>query len=38
MEICKHQAPQQLEVEPGHYVVCHLFNEDMMKEPHGKEE
>ena len=23
-EICKHQVPVQREVEPGHYVVCHL--------------
>ena len=27
MEICKHQAPVQKEIEPGHYVVCHLFND-----------
>ena len=27
MEICKHQVPVQKEIEPGHYVVCHLFND-----------
>ena len=27
MERCKHEAPVQKEVEPGHYVVCHLYNE-----------
>ena len=27
MEICKHQAPVQKEIEPGHFVVCHLFND-----------
>ena len=26
MEICKHQAPVQKEIEPGHFVVCHLVN------------
>ena len=26
-ERCKTEAPQQREVEPGHYVVCHLFDE-----------
>ncbi|MBE6720333.1 MAG: ABC transporter ATP-binding protein [Ruminococcaceae bacterium] len=30
MEICKHQVPEQKEIEPGHYVVCHLY--DDMKE------
>ena len=24
-ERCKTEAPQQREVEPGHYVVCHLY-------------
>ena len=28
MECCKHEAPQQKEVEPGHYVVCHLFDDE----------
>lgn len=27
MEICKVTAPKQREIEPGHSVVCHLFNE-----------
>ena len=27
MEICKSQAPEQREIEPGHYVVCHLFDD-----------
>ncbi len=26
-EKCKHEVPVQKEVEPGHFVVCHLFNE-----------
>ncbi len=26
MEICKSVAPQSKEIEPGHTVVCHLFN------------
>ena len=26
-EKCKKEIPVQKEVEPGHYVVCHLFNE-----------
>ena len=26
MERCKHEAPVQKEVEPGHYVVCHLYD------------
>ena len=25
-ERCKHEAPVQREVEPGHYVVCHLYD------------
>ena len=25
MERCKHEAPVQREIEPGHYVVCHLY-------------
>ena len=28
MERCKVEAPQQREIEPGHYVVCHLFDEE----------
>ena len=27
MEICKHQVPEQKEIEPGHYVVCHLYDD-----------
>ena len=27
MEKCKHEVPVQKEVEPGHYVVCHLYDE-----------
>lgn len=27
MEKCKKVAPVQKEVEPGHYVVCHLYND-----------
>ena len=27
MEICKNIPPEQKEIEPGHYVVCHLYNE-----------
>ena len=26
-ERCKHEVPQQREVEPGHFVVCHLYDE-----------
>lgn len=26
MERCKTEAPQQKEIEPGHYVVCHLYD------------
>ena len=28
MEKCKHEAPVQKEIEPGHYVVCHLYDND----------
>ena len=27
MERCKYEAPIQREIEPGHYVVCHLYDE-----------
>jgi len=27
MDICKTEAPQTRELEPGHLVVCHLYNE-----------
>ena len=26
MEICKHFAPEFIEVEPEHYCSCHLYN------------
>ena len=26
MERCKHEAPVQKEVEPGHFAVCHLYD------------
>ena len=28
MERCKHSVPQQKEIEPGHFVVCHLFDDE----------
>ena len=28
MEICKHIAPEYREVEEGHYVACHCYNEE----------
>ena len=27
MEKCKHEVPVQREIEPGHYVVCHLYDD-----------
>ena len=27
MERCKHEAPVQKEVEPGHFAVCHLYDQ-----------
>ena len=27
MERCKEETPVQREVEPGHYVVCHLYDD-----------
>ena len=27
MEICKTVTPEQKEIEPGHYVVCHLYDD-----------
>ena len=27
MECCKEVAPEQKEIEPGHYVVCHLYDD-----------
>ncbi|MBR4143169.1 MAG: ABC transporter ATP-binding protein, partial [Firmicutes bacterium] len=26
MECCKHEAPVQKEMEPGHFVACHLYD------------
>ena len=37
MEICKHQVPEQKEIEPGHYVVCHLYD-DVKGIEHNEEE
>ncbi|MEK3983743.1 dipeptide ABC transporter ATP-binding protein [Paenibacillus sp. FSL K6-3166] len=31
MEICKQHVPIFREVEPGHEVACHLFDEEMLK-------
>jgi oligopeptide/dipeptide ABC transporter ATP-binding protein len=31
MEICKQHEPVFREVEPGHHVACHLYDEEMMK-------
>jgi peptide/nickel transport system ATP-binding protein len=27
MEICKHEVPEQKEIEKGHFVVCHLYDD-----------
>ncbi|MBQ1421439.1 MAG: ABC transporter ATP-binding protein [Firmicutes bacterium] len=27
MEICKTEVPEQKEIEPGHFVVCHLYDD-----------
>ena len=27
-ERCKHELPKQVEVEPGHFVVCHLYDKE----------
>ena len=27
MERCKHEAPVQKKIEPGHFVVCHLYDQ-----------
>jgi peptide/nickel transport system ATP-binding protein len=27
MEKCRHEVPVQKEIEPGHYVVCHLYDD-----------
>ena len=28
MEKCKSETPEQKEIEPGHFVVCHLFDDE----------
>lgn len=28
MEICKHERPELTEVDPNHFVACHLFNKE----------
>ncbi|MBQ4313580.1 MAG: ABC transporter ATP-binding protein, partial [Clostridia bacterium] len=28
MEVCKHKKPELKEVEPGHYVACHLYDKE----------
>ncbi len=35
MEVCKHEVPKTIEVGPGHKVVCHLYDEEVMR--NGKE-
>lgn len=30
MEVCKSVAPKTIEAEPGHFVVCHLFDKEIM--------
>ena len=32
MEICKHIAPKYRELEEGHFVACHCYNQDSAKE------
>ncbi|ANY75735.1 ABC transporter ATP-binding protein [Paenibacillus ihbetae] len=32
MEVCKQKAPVFREVEPGHQVACHLYDEEIMKQ------
>ena len=27
LEKCKTEAPQQKEIEPGHFVTCHLYDD-----------
>lgn len=31
MDICKRLKPEMKEVEPGHYVACHLYNESKLE-------
>lgn len=30
MNVCKFKEPEYVEVEPNHFVTCHLFNEEVM--------
>ena len=32
MECCKTQAPERYEVDDGHYVYCHLYDKERMKQ------
>ena len=31
MEVCKQITPVYREVEPGHQVACHLYDDEIMK-------
>ncbi|MDD4328090.1 MAG: ATP-binding cassette domain-containing protein [Eubacteriales bacterium] len=31
MDVCKVEPPRTIEVDPGHKVVCHLYDEEIMK-------
>ncbi len=31
MEVCRHKVPKTFEVEPGHKVVCHLYDDEVMR-------
>jgi peptide/nickel transport system ATP-binding protein len=37
MEICKTLEPKTIEIEPEHFVVCHLFDEEIMKKENKKD-
>ncbi len=32
MSVCKHVSPNYIEVEKGHFVACHMYDEDMLKD------
>ena len=32
MEICKNKAPEMMEVEPGHFCACHLYDKNVSAE------
>lgn len=38
MEVCKTLIPKSIEVEPGHFVVCHLFDKEVMDNSEEKTE